>query len=142
MYTSTIKSYSRIKETIKMITKTLSGWKIIISQKDDKLTLKVSHEDGTNISDTDADFGDDDDLCYRLTSKAIEDEYDLNGEARSEPTEVNTSIGNWKISLINDDDNQLNILCKHSTSNNLGYLSIVDDQKECAIVLTDSEQLK
>jgi len=124
-----------------MINKTLSGWSISISQKDDKLTLKASHEDGSDISDTDAEFGDDDDLCYRLTSKAIEDKYELEGEARAEQTEIDATIGDWSIELLNDDDNQLNILCKHRTSTDLGYVSIVDGQKECVIVLTNAVHL-
>lgn len=124
-----------------MITKTLAGWTLSLTQKDDKTTIKVTHTDNSPISDTHADIGASDELGYRLTSQAIEKDYKDNGDANAEYVEDEIRIGNWTIDIINDEDNHLNIYCQHSISDSIEHLSLTngtDHSKSCEIVISDA----
>lgn len=127
-----------------MITKTLAGWNLSFTQKEDETTIKVTHVDNSPISDTDADIGTDGELGYRLTSELIESEYNDNGDAKAVSVEDTVSVGNWKVELINDEDNHLNIYCIHTTSDSLEHLSLTngtDHSKDCEIVITDASYM-
>jgi hypothetical protein len=127
-----------------MLTKEIAGWTLSFAKKEDKVTIKVTHADNSPISDTDADIGADGELGFRLTSQAIEDNYDQNGDLEAEPDEGKILLGNWKFEVISDEDNHLNIFCIHTTSESLKCLSPTTEAepaKEYEIVITDADYL-
>ncbi|WP_415912573.1 hypothetical protein [Neptuniibacter sp. QD37_11] len=54
----------------------LEQWVInATTESDNTLLLAVTHEDGTEVINCDADLGDEHELAVRLTTQSIEDEY-------------------------------------------------------------------
>ena len=120
---------------------TIAGWNLSFYQQQDKTTIIATHNDNSPVSDTYADIGSEDELGYRLTTQAIENDYKQTGDANAERIESTITLGNWKFELVNDEDNHLNIYCVHSTSDSIKNLSVKDGTEHshhCEIVFTDA----
>lgn len=73
------------------------------------ITLVATHNSNTPVVDTEQETGDDDELGYRLTSKAIERKYDEEGEARLDLKHGTLSAFGIKVDIIVDSDEHLNL---------------------------------
>lgn len=125
-----------------MLEKKLAGWNLSFTEKDGITTIKINHDDKSIVSDTESDIGGADELGYRLTTQAIEDDYKANGDASSERIEDVLSVSNWRIELINDEDNHLNIYCINTVveTEAIEQLSLTNGtshSKSCDIVISD-----
>jgi hypothetical protein len=97
------------KERKLMRTIILAGWNVLFTEDQHEIKIKVAHSDGSQVSDTCADIGDDHCLGYRLTSSLIESKYLEDGDAKAISEKITLSIGDVEIELISDEDNHLNI---------------------------------
>ena len=121
--------------------KKVAGWTLLFTHDENKVIIEVEHNDNSIVCDTGEDIGDDDEIGYRLTSHAIEKDYNLNGEANAVHTSDKFITNNWEVIIINDNDNHLNIHCKSPNLNNdtIEYISSTDGKrgsKNCVLVFS------
>ena len=99
----------------------VGNWTLVINQnegqsaespREDVVSCIVTHNSFTPVVDTDQDIGAEDELGYRLTAKAIERKYDIEGEARLEQLSDNVSAFGLTFSIVIDSDEHFNLYVK------------------------------
>ena len=92
---------SCLKETV------IGSWivNLVVNNKD--LSIFVNNKDQSRIYDTGADIGAEKEFAVRLTTEAIEELYDAEGDLRMASITRRVEIGSWDAILVVDDDAEL-----------------------------------
>jgi hypothetical protein len=117
---------------------TIAGWIIATALRGTELTVEVTHKDGTPISETGADIGGANELGYRFTSEEIEAEYRSQGDADAPNIEGNITIDDWKIDIVVDEDDHLNLYVTSVDGHEIEHDSLThgtSHSKSCDLVI-------
>ena len=111
---------------------------LVVNNKD--LSIFVNNKDQSRIYDTGADIGGEKRFAVRLTTEAIEELYDAEGDLRMASITRRVEIGSWDAILVVDDDNHLGIFVSNEDDSNV--IDLVSDGKannDFAVRLTTEE---
>jgi hypothetical protein len=112
------------KEKMKVVQ--VAGWVCIVMAKGRKLHISVLHEGLTQVRDSHADIGAEDEIGYRLTSFGIERSYYKNGDPDVMPSFKSARVKDWLVEFVNDEDNHLNIYVKSENDKKFEHVSSVN----------------
>ncbi len=123
-----------------MVEQKIAGWLLNFTKTPDTLAISVNREDKSIVMDTGEEIGSEDEMGYRFTSRTIEDDYNANGEANAGHVSEQIFVGKWRVDMVNDNDNHLNVYCKSLTSDALLHVSSVNGSASdptCKVSLSD-----
>lgn len=87
----------------------ISGWIVTVLRCDTYLNLEISNGDMTVVSQVDFDIDNSDELRFRFTTVQIEADYRSDGDAGIPTVEGNITVDDWKIDIVVDNDDHLNL---------------------------------
>ena len=101
------------------ITEHLGMWKVeALEPVDERLTVHLSHEDGSPVIPVAADIGEDNEWAERFTTQQIEETYRLKGDHYTpSPSTFHDSftefLGEWEVFAYIDEDDHLTMYLQH-----------------------------